>query len=195
MKPIVLILHCWEWKPEDNWYNSVKLLLEKLWYKVIIPILPNTYTPNLDEQLLSLKPFKDSLNEDSIVIWHSLWWQLASFFVSSLDKKIKSIIMVAPTYPWVANDMKISTRQLNDSEKAFIKYTDSKVDFSKIIQNTDFQIIHISEDDPYIIFDTVKMYYSDIKNLKIHTYKNKNHFNWTSWIFNFPEILIDIDKP
>jgi hypothetical protein len=73
--------------------------------------------------------------------------------------------------------MKISTRQLNDSEKAFIKYTDSKMNFNKVIENTDSQILHISEDDPYISFDIVKKYYSKIKKLKIHTYKDKNHFN------------------
>jgi hypothetical protein len=38
----------------------------------------------------------------------------------------------------------------------------------------------------------VKKYYSKIKKLKIHTYKDKNHFNWSSWMFDFPEILDDV---
>lgn len=192
-KPIVIILHWWEWKPDSNWFMNTKISLENMWYDVVVPQLPNTNTPNLEEQLSFLYQFVDKLNKDSIIIWHSLWGQLALFFVSTLNKKIKSVIIVSPTYSWVADDMWITSREkLNYNEKAFIKYTSTEINFKKVSENTDFQVLHISKNDPYIAFDKVKKYYKKLPYLITYEYSDKKHFNWTFWIFELPEVLEDI---
>lgn len=131
---------------------SAKETLEQIGYEVIVPDLPNSNTPNLDEQLAFLGQFASRLDEQSMVIGHSLGGQLAAKFVESLDKRIKTLVMVAPTYPGVADNMSITQRALNEREKAFIPYTNNEIDFEKVTQNSDLQILHISENDPYIDF-------------------------------------------
>ena len=93
---------------------SAKETLEQIGYEVIVPDLPNSNTPNLDEQLAFLGQFIFRLDGQSLVIGHSLGGQLATKFVESLNKKIKALIMIAPTYPGVADNMNITQRVLND---------------------------------------------------------------------------------
>lgn len=93
---------------------SAKETLEQIGYEVIVPDLPNSNTPNLDEQLAFLEQFISRLDEQSIIIGHSLSGQLAAKFTESFDKKIKALIMVAPTYPGVADDMRITEKVLNE---------------------------------------------------------------------------------
>lgn len=48
--------------------------------------------------------------------------------------------------------MSITEKVLNDREKAFSLYTRQEANFEKISQNSSLQILHISENDPYIHF-------------------------------------------
>ncbi len=151
-KPTVLILHGWEGKSDSNWFMSTKETLEQIGYEVIVPDLPNSNTPNIEEQLTFLGQFLSRIDERSIIIGHSLGGQLATKFVELLDKKIKALVLVAPTYPGVAENMGITERTLNDNEKSFVSYVENTILFEKVIQNSILQVLHISENDPYIDF-------------------------------------------
>lgn len=188
-KPVALILHGWEGKAESNWFMSTKKSLEEIGYEVIVPNLPNPNTPNLNEQLTYLAQFKTRLTDQSVIIGHSLGGQLAAKFIETLDNKINTLILVAPTYPGVADDMGITDRILNENEKAFIPYTQQGVDFEKVSQNTRFQHLHISQNDPYIALNAVKEYYRNIPELRVTTYENKGHFNEDSGVTRLPEII------
>lgn len=78
---------------------SAKQSLEQLGYDVVVPDLPHSDIPNLEEQLTFLSQFVPHLDEQSIVIGHSLGGQLAAKFVESLTIHIQALVMVAPTYP------------------------------------------------------------------------------------------------
>lgn len=172
-KPFVLILHWWEWKPESNWFMNTKKSLESMWYEVEVPQLPNADIPNIEEQLCFLEQFKEKLSDKSIIIWHSLGWQLASIFVSKLNKKIKSLIIVAPTYKRFTDKI-FWNNELKLWERALKVYSSNNISFENLLKNSQNQILHISKDDPYINFEEVKNYYKDIKGIKI--YENKKHF-------------------
>lgn len=71
-KPVALILHGWGGNSQNGWKPWLKNELEKMGYDVIVPDLPNTWEPNLDEQLKFLGQYKNTISKDSIIIGHSI---------------------------------------------------------------------------------------------------------------------------
>ncbi len=153
---------------------STKETLEQIGYEVIVPDLPNSNTPNIEEQLTFLGQFLSRIDERSIIIGHSLGGQLATKFVELLDKKIKALVLVAPTYPGVAENMGIATRpSQNQNEIAFSQYVSEEASFSQVSKNTKKVSIHLSKNDPYISYEQAKKYYGNIADIEIREYKDK----------------------
>lgn len=78
--------------------EPLKADLEKIGYDVIMEQLPGNNAPNLDEQLAFLKQYEDRMDERSLIIGHSMGGFLGMHFVEKLNKKIGSLICVAPIF-------------------------------------------------------------------------------------------------
>ena len=68
-----------------------------------MPDLPGYDYPDLDVQLAFLDQYKDTMNEDSLIIGHSMGGFLAMHFVERLAKKIGKLICVAPIFDGLRN--------------------------------------------------------------------------------------------
>jgi transcription initiation factor IIE alpha subunit len=106
-KPLASILHGWKdtesgWK-NHNWALKLQDNLEALGYDVQMPTLPNPHKPDVDAQLEFLKQYEDKVNEDTVVIGHSMGGHLAMHFVEKLNKKINKVIAVAPCFNGLVN--------------------------------------------------------------------------------------------
>jgi pimeloyl-ACP methyl ester carboxylesterase len=66
--------------------------------------------PDLERQLAFLEQYRDKLNEQSIIIWHSMWGFLGMHFVERLGKKINKLICVAPVFNWLIDHVDWSQR-------------------------------------------------------------------------------------
>mgnify|MGYP003563929483 CR=1 FL=1 len=182
-----LILHGWRWDSKENWFPWLKKELNKKLFDVYIPNLPSTHKPVLEEQLDCINVYSSDFKEDSLIVWHSLWWQLALAFIEENNIKDSLIIMVAPTYDKTIKEVWKDIAW--ESYDYLVDYNESKIDFQKINKLNNKFIIFLSDNDPYINMENAKNYYKKLENVNFVEFKNKWHFNQSAWIYEIPEIL------
>lgn len=88
-----IIFHGTGGTPESFWIPYIKKNLEEKGYEVIVPTLPNTKTPVLQEQLQSVIGFP--YDTQTILIGHSSGSALILSVLEHIKVKIKQAILVA----------------------------------------------------------------------------------------------------
>lgn len=119
--------------PNLFWYPYLKKALEKSDYKVWVPNIPDSSTPDLAQQLeFFFKEFK--LDNDTILIGHSSGSPLILSILERINTKIKRVILVSGFYKNTIGVHPILQEKYN---------------WEKIKQNCDSFVIINSDNDPY----------------------------------------------
>ena len=84
----VFIIHGIHGSPEENWFPWLKKKLELEGCKVFVPRFTNPENPKLNEWLKFFDNYKKYLNENSIVIGHSLG---VAFLLKVLEKILQEM--------------------------------------------------------------------------------------------------------
>lgn len=187
-KPFVLMIH--GWAPENyvnsHWQTWLKWELEASGYEVAVPVMPDTNAPDLEKQLDFLEQYKDKINKDSIIIWHSMWAFVAAHFVERLNTKIDKLICVWPVFNGLINHIDWS----NDWEgwEVGSKSMSKNYDIEKIKNNTNTFEAVLSKNDKYIPYTITKEYFD---NNKIETivFENAWHFTKEDWYQEFNKLF------
>jgi predicted alpha/beta hydrolase family esterase len=111
-------------------------------------------------------------------------------FVEENNISNSKIILVAPTYPNLAEEL--WTEILWDSFETIKKYYDIDLDFEKINSLNNNFTIFLSDNDPYINMEHAKKYYSKLENTKFVDFSWKGHFNKSAWVLELKEILEEV---
>ena len=143
-----LALHWWGWNSQENWLSWLKKEIEFKAENLFIPNLPNTDNPVLEEQLEYINIYAWDFSKWWNIIGHSLGCQLAMKFVEENNISNSKIILVAPTYPNLAEEL--WTKILWDSFETIKKYYDTEFNFEKINKLNNEIIVFLSDNDPYI---------------------------------------------
>ncbi|MBU0625994.1 alpha/beta hydrolase [Patescibacteria group bacterium] len=132
---------------------------------MFVPDLPNTDHPDFKEQLSFLeKNYKDLIDENTIIVGHSLGCFLAKQFIVKCNKKIKKFISVAPVHDELIIDDEDVNRYIKDIT------TDTKK-LNKLVGET---FLFISQNDPLIPHEAAKTYYEkSFKDAKIVSFQDK----------------------
>ncbi|MFH1457052.1 MAG: alpha/beta fold hydrolase [Patescibacteria group bacterium] len=187
-KPTVLLIHGLTGHSKENWFPWFRETLEKIGYNVLIPDMPNSNHPNLEEWLKELSKFKDLLDEKSVVVGHSLGAVTACHFIDRNNLKLNKLILVAPTGK-SERDWKgvLDAGFTKEDVDILNKFDDAIVNLDKVASLVGEKIMYFSENDPYIPL-TVKDDYNKL-NATVNILKNKGHFNEGAGIIEFCEIL------
>ena len=89
----VFIIHGAYGHPNENWFPWLKSELEKLGCKVFVPKFPTPENQSLENWLKVFKDYKQYLNENSIVVGHSLGPAFLLNILENLDKPIKAAFL------------------------------------------------------------------------------------------------------
>lgn len=182
-----LVLHWWWGGSNNNWFPWLKSEIEFKVPEIYIPNLPNTDNPVYQEQMDYLGVYSSDFKGGWNILWHSLWCKLALKFVEDYNIKNSVLVLVAPTYFWLASEL---WREVCwDAYDNLEEYFDIKIDFDKINKLNNKVVVFLSDNDPFINMENAKKYYSDIKNIEFIDFKGKWHFNEWSWTFELEEIL------
>jgi len=194
MKKTALLLHWWSGNSEENWLPWLNKELENKVFETLVPDLPNTDKPNIEEQLDFINSLSELNSENrklkhsvNLIVGHSLWCQLAMKYVEENNISNSRIILVAPTYPNLAEEL--WTEILWDSFDIIKKYYDINLDFEKTNKLNNEIIIFLSDNDPYINMKNAKKYYNNFENIQFLEFKNKWHFNKNAWVMELEDIL------
>lgn len=190
-KQTFLIIHGIEGHSQENWFPWFKKTLKELGHEVIIPTLPNANRPKLSEWLEDLKKLKPKLSDNLVIIGHSLGAPVACKFIEEENLSVKKLFLVAPTGK-AQNSRALAKDGLSAEQiKDIFEINNVKFDWGKLNDLISHSFIYLSDNDPYIPLGVKNNY----KNLKaeVKIFKNKGHFNETSGMTEFPEILEDIE--
>ncbi len=185
MSKKALILHGWWGKSDENWLPWLEVELSSQNYDVYIPSLSNPDYPILTEQLEDVSDIE--LKSGDMIVGHSLWCQLAMQIVEQRKLEWIKIILVAPTYNNLTDEL--WEKMLGDSYQTLFDYTNAINNFWQLNKLENSYTIFLSDDDPYINSFTAKEYYKPLDNLEIVEFSWKWHFNTAAGISNLPEIL------
>lgn len=106
-------------------------------------------------------------------------------FVEKYNIKWVKIILIAPVYPWLAEDW--WKEVFWEAYENISKYFNKDIDFNLLKEN-EF-ITFLSDNDLYINMEKAKDYLGPLKNIKFVEFKSKWSFNQWAWILDLKEIL------
>ena len=143
-------------------------------YEVIIPEMPNDYNAKYEEWKLWFEKLFQFLNEEVILVGHSLGCAFLAKYLSEnkFPKKIKGVFMVAGVYDKDCDGYGLVSFALPN-----------KLD----LQTENIYLYH-SEDDPVVPLSALNKYKQALPKAHTKVFNDRGHFA----IETFPEIVEDI---
>lgn len=176
----VFIFHGTMGSPEGNWFPWLERELKGLDIEVFVPRFPTPKGQSLENWLKVLEPYKNKINNETILVGHSMGPAFIFRILEQWKVKIKAAILAAPFDDFLG---------LPDFDKLIKTFVNKPYDWGKIKQNCQEFIIFAGENDPYI---PRKQTLRIAKNLgvKINWIKGGKHLNKdTANMIQFPEVL------
>jgi len=134
------IIHGVYAEPNANWFPWLKQGLEKSGFEVIVPKFPTPLDQSLESWLRVFANYENKINEETVLIGHSLGAAFILNYLEKTSKKIKAAILVAGFF----KKLNIQYDELN---KTFI---DKNFDWNKIKNNCNKFFVFASDNDGYI---------------------------------------------
>ncbi len=176
----IFIIHGAYGHPQENWFPWLKSKLEKLGCRVFVPKFPTPKNQTLEKWLKIFEKYKQYLNENSILIGHSLGPAFLLNVLEKLNKPVKAAFFVSGFAGLLGNP------GFDKINKTFV---DKSFNWKRIKQNCKkFYVFH-SDNDPYV---PLKKAQELAKNLDVSVIlvKNAGHFNEKAGYTKF-ELLLE----
>jgi len=176
----IFIFHGTEGHPKENWFPWMKEKLTAEGCEVFVPQFPSPpiIPAKISEWYDVLKNYEQNINENTIIIGHSLGGKFALRVLENLKHPIKAAYFVGTPIgiPPIAN---------NERDNAF---TDNNFDWQKIKNNAKHFDVFQSDNDPYVGLDNGKKLAKHL-GVELSFIPNAGHFNAKSGYTQFPLLL------
>ena len=163
--------------PDSNWFPWLKKELESKRYEVKIPKFPTPFDQSLESWLRTIAKYEHEINEQTILIGHSLGAVFILNYLGSRRKIVKAAILVAGYHQLLDNEFK----ELNKS------FFQKEFDWNMIRNNCGKFFVVASDNDPYIP-SNVNDELAKILHAKLSVIRNGGHLNKKGFE-KFPELL------
>ena len=176
----IIIVHGSYGHPAENWFPWLKSELEKLGCRTFVPKFPTPETQSLRNWLKVFEDYKQYLNENSIVVGHSLGVAFLLNVLERLNHSIKAAFLVAGCISPLNNPT------FDEINKTFI---DRRFDWDRIKKNCKkFYVFH-SDNDPYVPLKHGKELANNL-GVDVIIVKSAGHFNEKAGYTKF-ELLLE----
>jgi uncharacterized protein len=169
--------------PEENWFPWLANELENQGLKVYVPQFPTPEQQTLENWFQTFRNYVSVLNEESIMIGHSLGPAFILNILETIDFSVKACFLVSPFIGLLNNPT---------FDKVNSTFVDKNFNWDKIKNNCRNFTIYSSDSDPYV--PLVKgEFLADKIGAKFKVIHNAGHFNKASGYTSFPLLLKDIE--
>ncbi len=175
----VFIFHGTGGHSEENWFPWLKKELEKEDIKVFVPQFPNADKPKLSEWLDTLKDYQQYINEDTILIGHSLGGIFLLRVLERLEKPVKAAFFVASS---------IGIKPLLNYMGDYNFSSGFDFNWEKIRKMAKRFIVYHSDNDPYVSLKNGEELAKRL-GVELTFIPNAGHFNTKSGYIKFQELL------
>ncbi|MBI2463545.1 serine hydrolase family protein [Candidatus Peregrinibacteria bacterium] len=172
----IFFIHGVNGNSRENWFPWLKEKLEAEGNRIFIPQFPTPKGQTLKNWLKAFEPYEKYLNENSIVIGHSLG---VTFLLNILEKhKVRAAFFVAGFTGHLG-------KQFDDGIKTFAQ---RKFNWDAIRSNAKHYVIFHSDNDPYVKLKKAEELAKNL-GIKICLIKNAGHFNEASGYTRFEKLF------
>ena len=162
------IFHGTEGYPEENWFPWLKEKLEMKGYKVFVPHFPSPpiIPAKISEWYDVLKNYENNINDETIIIGHSLGGVFALKVLEKLKYRFKAVIFVGTP---------IGVRPIlnYDRDSSFSGFL---FDWNSIKNKSKYFLVFQSDDDPYVSLGNGEMLAKNL-GVSLNFVPNAGHFN------------------
>jgi hypothetical protein len=179
------IFHGTEGHPQENWFPWLKQELEKEGYEVIVPQFPSpSIVPaEIDKWFEVLKDYEHQINEDTIIIGHSLGGVFTLRVLEKLKHKIKAAF-------FVGTPIGVGSILNYDRDNSFSGFS---FDWNTIINKAEHFVVFQSDDDPYVSLENGEELSKNL-NTNLSFVSNAGHFNEKAGYTKF-DLLLEKLRP
>lgn len=185
MSKRVFIIHGWEGTPDEGWLPWLKSELQKRGFKVNVPAMPNTNEPKIGTWVPYLKKQVGKINEDTLLVGHSMGCQTILRYLEGLSKnsKVGGVVLVAGF---------VNLENLTKEEKVIAEpWLTTSIDLEKAKTHTDNITSIFSSNDSWVPLSDSEIFKKKL-GAKIIVMKNKGHFSGDDGIKKLPAVLKEI---
>lgn len=177
-----LLIHGAFGTSSDNWFPWLKTELENLGYKVLIPQFPTPENQNLTAWEAVILPYLGYLNQDSIIVGHSLGVPFGLRVLEMLDEPIKAFYGASGFI-----------ELLNNPTFDAINYTFTQRDFawSKINNKAENFYFYQGDNDPYVPMICAENLSKKTKT-QLQIIHGGGHLNQDAKFVKLPQLLDNI---
>lgn len=178
----VFIVHGAYGHPEENWIPWLRSELENMGHKVSVPRFPTPENQNLKNWMEVWKKHDNDMEEDSIMIGHSIGCAFLLHVIENLKRPIRTSFFVSG----FADKLNNNFDELNRTFYA-------RFDWNKIKNNCGKFFVFHSDNDPYVPTEKARTL---AKNLgaDLIIVKNGGHFNEAAGYTRFDKLLETIKR-
>jgi hypothetical protein len=179
MKNKIFIFHGTEGCPEENWFPWMKHELEQRGYEVFVPQFPSPpmVPAKISDWFNVLKNYEQYINEDTILIGHSLGGIFTLRILEALTHPVKAVFFIGTPI----GIRPIANYDRDNSFSSFLFNWDTIKNKAKHF--TVFQ----SDDDPYVGLENGKEL-ARILNVELSFVLHAGHFNKKAGYVKFEQL-------
>lgn len=178
-KPNIFIFHGTEGHPKENWFPWLKGELETKGYNVIVPQFPSppVVAAKISEWFDVLKDYEQYINEDTVIVGHSLGGVFTLKVLEKLEHPIKAAFFVGAP---------IGIRPIlnYDRDNSFSGFD---FDWNTVINHAKNFVVYQSDDDPYVGLDNGKELAKHL-GVELSFIPNAGHFNQEAGYTEFTDL-------
>ena len=185
MNSNVFIFHGTEGYPEENWFPWMKEKLEAKGCKVIVPQFPSPpiIPAKISEWFEVLKNYEQDINENTIIIGHSLGGVFTLRILEKLKHPVKAVFLIA-------TPIGVKPITYYDRDNSFSGFD---FDWVSIKNNSKhFDVFH-SDNDPFVSLGNGEQLAKEL-GVELNFIPNAGHFNTSAGYTEFPDLLNKIEK-
>jgi len=178
MKPNVFIFHGTGGSPNENWFPWLEQKLKAEGCKVFVPQFPTPEDQNLNSWLKVFEGYEKYLNENTILIGHSIGCAFILDILEKINTKVGACYLIAGFLGPL--NLKVDEYNKTISDKDF--------NWDKIKNNCSNFVLFQSDNDPYVPMEKAEELKEKL-NGELVIIKNAGHFNKKAGYTQFPDLL------
>lgn len=184
MSSNIFIFHGTEGYPEENWFPWLKEKLEEKGCKVFVPQFPSSpVVPcKISEWFEVLKTYEKNINEDTILIGHSLGGVFALRVLEKIKYPVKAVFLTG-------TPIGIKPILNYERDSSFSGFT---FDWKSIKTKAKYFSVFQSDNDPYVSLGNGEQLAKEL-GVELTFVPNAGHFNAKAGYFSFPKLLDKIE--